>query len=115
LSFTIFDHRAMAPDGGRIADVEADEPGNLPADPHGHATVRDAAGKIVATYDPCNACKYSDTAFSPKGNARTFLASGARILGWFDHYLGPMTSSGQTAYAARASLGARHHADSYDV
>ncbi|HEX3944024.1 MAG TPA: prolipoprotein diacylglyceryl transferase family protein [Rhizomicrobium sp.] len=33
------------------------------------------------------------------------LASGARILGWFDHYLGPMTSSGQTAYAARASSG----------
>jgi hypothetical protein len=39
-------------------------------------------------------CKYSDTAFAPKGNALAFLASGARILGWFDHYPGPMTSSG---------------------
>jgi dipeptidyl aminopeptidase/acylaminoacyl peptidase len=70
-----FDHLAMAPDGGRVADVEADDPGNLPDEPHGHVTVRDATGKILASYEPCKACKYSDAAFSPKGNALAFLAT----------------------------------------
>ena len=74
-----FDHLAMAPNGARIADVEADDPGNLPDEPHGHVTVRDASGKILATYDPCKTCKYSDTAFSPKGEALAFLASDEKV------------------------------------
>ncbi|HEY1638981.1 MAG TPA: prolyl oligopeptidase family serine peptidase [Rhizomicrobium sp.] len=74
-----FDHLAMAPNGARIADVEADDPGNLPDEPHGHVTVRDASGKILAIHDPCKTCKYSDTAFSPKGEALVFLASDEKV------------------------------------
>ncbi|MBV9572335.1 MAG: S9 family peptidase [Alphaproteobacteria bacterium] len=70
-----FDHLAIAPDGGRVAAVEADDPGNLPEEPHGHVVVRNAAGKIVASYDPCKVCRYSDTAFAPKADAMAFLAS----------------------------------------
>jgi len=60
---------------GRVADVEADDPGNLQDEAHGHVTVRDASGKILASYDPCKSCKYSDTAFSPKGEALAFIAT----------------------------------------
>ncbi|HEY4112687.1 MAG TPA: S9 family peptidase [Rhizomicrobium sp.] len=69
-----YDHLALAA-SGRMADVEADDPGNLPEEAHGHVTVRDASGKILASYDPCKACKYSDTAFSPKGDALAFIAT----------------------------------------
>jgi hypothetical protein len=47
-----FDHLAMAQDGSRIADVEADDPGNLPDEPR-RVTVRDATGKSLGSYDPC--------------------------------------------------------------
>jgi dipeptidyl aminopeptidase/acylaminoacyl peptidase len=70
-----FDKLAMSADGNRIADVEADDPGNLPDEPHGRVTLRNASGGILATYDPCKACKYSDTAFAPKGAALAFLAT----------------------------------------
>jgi hypothetical protein len=48
-----FDHLAMAQDGSRIADVEADDPENLPEEAHGQVTVRDATGKSLGSYDPC--------------------------------------------------------------
>src|SRR3954470_17547787 len=70
-----FDHLAMAPDGSRIADVEADDPGNLPDEPHGHVVVRDIGGKIAVTYDPCRTCKYSAAAFSPNQEALAFLGT----------------------------------------
>jgi dipeptidyl aminopeptidase/acylaminoacyl peptidase len=70
-----FDHLAISADGKRIVDVEADDPGNLPEEAHGHVTVRGAGGKILATYDPCKACKYSDPAFSPQSDTFAFLAS----------------------------------------
>jgi dipeptidyl aminopeptidase/acylaminoacyl peptidase len=62
-----FDALALSPAGDRTADVEALDPGNLPALPHGTVVVRGADGKVVAQYDPCKICKYSDTAWSAKG------------------------------------------------
>lgn len=55
-----------------MADVEVDDPGNLQDKAHGHVVLRDASGKIVASYDPCKTCKYSDAAFSSwAGSTRT--------------------------------------------
>src|SRR3954462_8519373 len=60
-----FDDLALSPDGARTATVESDDPGNLADEPHGVVTVRDAAGKIVAHYDPCTVCRYSGLTWSP--------------------------------------------------
>ncbi len=68
-----FDHLALAPDGSKIVDVEDNDPGNLPDEPHGALVVRDAGGKILAQYDPCKACQYSDTAWSPRSDAFAFV------------------------------------------
>jgi len=70
-----FDDLALSPDGGRTATVESDDPGNLTEEPHGVVTVRDAAGKIVAHYDPCTVCRYSGLAWSPKGDVLVFLGA----------------------------------------
>ncbi|MES2253974.1 MAG: S9 family peptidase [Pseudomonadota bacterium] len=70
-----FDDLALSPDGARTATVESDDPGNLADEPHGVVTVRDAAGKIVAHYDPCTVCRYSGLTWSPKGDALVFLAA----------------------------------------
>jgi dipeptidyl aminopeptidase/acylaminoacyl peptidase len=69
-----FDSLSFSPAGDRLADVEALDPGNLPALPHGAVMVRGADGKILAQYDPCKSCKYSDTAWSAKG-VLAFVAS----------------------------------------
>ena len=69
-----FDHLALAPGGDRVVDVEASDPGNLAEEAHHVVVVRDANGKIAAQYDPCPACTYSDTAWSPKGGAFAFVA-----------------------------------------
>ena len=66
---------ALAPDGGRTATVESDDPGNLAEEPHGAIVVRDAGGAAVAHYDPCSTCRYADPAWSPKGNMLVFLAA----------------------------------------
>jgi hypothetical protein len=70
-----FGDLALAPDGGKTATVESDDPGNLADEPHGQVVVRDQAGKIVVHYDPCAQCRYSGTAWSPKGDALVFLAT----------------------------------------
>jgi dipeptidyl aminopeptidase/acylaminoacyl peptidase len=56
------DHLAFS-GKGLFADVEADDPGNLPDDPHGVVVVRDVKGKFQTKYDPCKDCKYSDLAW----------------------------------------------------
>jgi dipeptidyl aminopeptidase/acylaminoacyl peptidase len=68
-----FDHLALAPDASKVVDTEANDPGNLPDDPHGAVVVRDAGGRIVAQYDPCKTCQYSDTAWSPRSDAFAFI------------------------------------------
>lgn len=70
-----YDALALSPAGDRVADVEAIDPGNLPDEAHGAVVVRGADGKLIAQYDPCKACKYSDTAWSPNGNSLAFVAS----------------------------------------
>lgn len=70
-----FSDLALSPDGARTATVESDDPGGQAQEPHGVVTVRDAAGKIIAHYDPCAQCRYSGLAWSPKGDALVFLAA----------------------------------------
>jgi dipeptidyl aminopeptidase/acylaminoacyl peptidase len=69
------DHLAPSPAGDRLVDVEASDPGNLADDPHGAVVLRDAGGKVLASYDPCKACRYSDTAWAPSGAAFAFIAT----------------------------------------
>ena len=69
-----FDRLAISPQGDRAADVEASDPGNLPEEPHVVVVERGSDGKIAATYDPCKNCKYSDTAWSAKGDL-AFIAT----------------------------------------
>jgi len=66
---------SIAPAGDRVADVEANDPGDLPDEPHGSVVVHAADGRVIATYDPCRACRYSDTAWSPEGGGLAFLAT----------------------------------------
>ncbi len=70
-----FNGLALSPAGDRTATIESDDPGNLAQEPHGQIQVRDVAGKIVARYDPCAACRYANPVFSPKGDALVFLAT----------------------------------------
>jgi dipeptidyl aminopeptidase/acylaminoacyl peptidase len=69
------DHLALSPKGDRVVDVEASDPGNLADDPHGAVVLRGADGKVLGTFDPCKACRYSDTAWSPSGAGFAFLAT----------------------------------------
>jgi dipeptidyl aminopeptidase/acylaminoacyl peptidase len=69
------DHLALSPKGDKVVDVEASDPGNLPDDPHGAVVLRDASGKVLSSFDPCAACKYSDTAWAPSGAAFAFVAT----------------------------------------
>jgi len=73
----IRDHEALAlaPAGDRVADVEALDPGNLTEEAHGVVIVRAADGTLIAQYDPCKICRYSATAWSPKGDTLAFLAA----------------------------------------
>jgi dipeptidyl aminopeptidase/acylaminoacyl peptidase len=75
----IRDHEALAlaPAGDRVADVESLDPGNLSEEAHGAVVVHAADGKLIAQYDPCKTCKYSDAAWSPKGDALAFVATDA--------------------------------------
>lgn len=69
------DHLAIAPKGDRLVDVEALDPGNSAADPHGAVVLRDASGKVLGRFDPCKACRYSDTTWSPAGDVFAFVAT----------------------------------------
>ncbi len=69
------DALSLSPTGDRVVDVEALDPGNLPEEAHGAVVVRAADGKSIAQFDPCKTCKYSDTAWSPNGNAFAFIAA----------------------------------------
>jgi dipeptidyl aminopeptidase/acylaminoacyl peptidase len=69
------DGLALSPKGDRVINVEANDPGNLPDDPHGAVILRDASGKILKAFDPCQTCKYSDTAWAPTGDVFAFIAS----------------------------------------
>ena len=69
------DALALSPAGDRVAAVEAVDPGNLPEEAHGVVVVRARDGKLIAQYDPCKTCKYSDTAWSPNGNLLAFIAT----------------------------------------
>ena len=70
-----FNGLALSPAGDRTAAIESDDPGGLAQEPHGQILVRDAAGKVIAHYDPCAACRYANPVFSPKGDALVFLAT----------------------------------------
>ena len=69
------DALALAPRGDRLVDVETLDPGNLAEEAHGAIVVRDARGRILAQHDPCGSCKYSDTAWSPRGDAFAFAGA----------------------------------------
>jgi len=68
-------HLTLSAKGDRVADVEADDPGNLPEEPHGGVVVHDVHSAVLSNYDPCKTCKYSDTAWSPSGDALAFIAT----------------------------------------
>lgn len=70
-----FSDLALSSDGSQTATVESDDPGNLPDEPHGAVVVRNAGGTVVAHYDPCAQCRYSDPAWSPRGDVLVFLAT----------------------------------------
>ncbi len=72
------DHFALSGKGDRAVDVEADDPGNLPDEPHGRVVVHAADGRVLGSYDPCKTCKYSDTTWSPTGDAFAFIASDSK-------------------------------------
>jgi len=69
-----FEALALAPGGDHTATLELNDPGNLPTLPHGDVVVRGADGKVQARFDPCKICKYSDTAWSSKGDL-AFIAA----------------------------------------
>ncbi|MES3020753.1 MAG: S9 family peptidase [Pseudomonadota bacterium] len=70
---------ALDADGARVAALEADDPGGLPARPHARVVVRDAAdGRVLASYDPCAACSYDHPSWSPDQAALAFVGSDAR-------------------------------------
>ena len=66
----------LAPDGDRIATVENDRRANAAGPEHGRVVIRDASGAVQQRLDPCSACRYGGTAWSPDGRTLAFLASG---------------------------------------
>ena len=89
------DALSLSPAGDRVAAVEAVDPGNLPDEAHGIVVVRTQDGKQIAQYDPCETCKYSDTAWSPNGNRLAFIAadSAARAATCSPATSGPLSGS----------------------
>src|ERR1700743_1100076 len=70
-----FDDLALSSDGTQTATIESDDPGNLKDEPHGAVVGRNTSGAVVAHYDPCAVCRYSDPAWSPHGDVLVFLAT----------------------------------------
>ena len=69
------DSLAIAADGTRVADVESSDPGDPAKSPHGDVVVRASDGSVRERFDPCHACSYGDTAWSPRGDALAFIAA----------------------------------------
>ncbi|WP_420383612.1 prolyl oligopeptidase family serine peptidase [Novosphingobium sp.] len=65
---------ALAPQGDRIAVLEAQVHDDATAIAHKTLVIRDATkGGVIAQIDPCPACDYQDPAFSPDGRRIAFL------------------------------------------
>ncbi|MDB5477029.1 MAG: family peptidase [Phenylobacterium sp.] len=74
-----YERVAISPAGDLVASVESVELPGRTATPHGALVVRGVAdGAVVATYDPCNSCAYSDPTWSPNGQILTFLGADRR-------------------------------------
>ncbi|HWE99510.1 MAG TPA: S9 family peptidase [Caulobacteraceae bacterium] len=67
---------ALAPGADRVASIEIDQPFATPAArPRGPVVIRDAkSGTVLASLDPCGACRYSGLAWSADGASLVFLA-----------------------------------------
>ncbi|MBS0362003.1 MAG: S9 family peptidase [Proteobacteria bacterium] len=66
----------ISPKGDLVAAVESDDPFASEAEPHGQVVLRDRSdGKILAQYDPCQACFYAGLRWSPDGKALVFISS----------------------------------------
>jgi dipeptidyl aminopeptidase/acylaminoacyl peptidase len=70
---------SLSPSGALIASVETDQPlAPTTKRPRGPVVVRDRlTGAVVATYDPCPACRYAGLTWSPDGAALAFIATDA--------------------------------------
>jgi dipeptidyl aminopeptidase/acylaminoacyl peptidase len=66
---------ALSPDGSHIAAVEQVEQAGQTTLPHGVIVLRSETGTVLATYDPCGACRYAGLAYAPNGRAIAFVAS----------------------------------------
>ncbi len=65
---------ALAPQGDRVAVLEAEVQDNATAIAHKTLVIREAAkGAVLARFDPCPTCDYQDPAFSPDGHRIAFL------------------------------------------
>ncbi|MDB5455269.1 MAG: family peptidase, partial [Caulobacter sp.] len=69
---------ALAPAADRFAAVESDELVGSTAEAHGVVTVRSAQGAVIGRFDPCPACRYAGSAWSPDGKALAFVAADAK-------------------------------------
>ncbi|HWU48358.1 MAG TPA: S9 family peptidase [Asticcacaulis sp.] len=67
---------SLSPAGDKIATVESVTGGDKK--PHGVVTLRNLKGAVSATVDPCDACRYTDTAWSPDGKTLAVIASDAK-------------------------------------
>ncbi len=75
-SLHTFADASLSPEGDRIALVETAEPfAPSPKRARGPLVVRAArTGEVLHSYDPCPACRYSDPAWSPRGDSLAFIA-----------------------------------------
>ncbi len=78
-SLHAFAEVSLSPSGALIASVETDQPlAPTTKRPRGPVVVRDRlTGAVVATYDPCPACRYAGLTWSPDGAALAFIATDA--------------------------------------
>src|SRR5262249_3073433 len=66
---------ALNADGKLIASVETVRQAYATTEQHGAVVIRNTAGTITATLDPCTKCKYADVAWSSEGAQLAFTAS----------------------------------------
>ena len=70
-----YDGLALSPDGKTIATFESVAPIGSVSAAHAVVTLRNTAGQITGTADPCEICKYDAFAWSPDGAILAFLAA----------------------------------------